>query len=143
MTMTEESKKDGTGEANGEPEDGGSDGRGRMGDGIRSGLGVLTAFKDALEETIQEARDRGDLSTERAKEVMKETLEKAQSAAEGAKEKLDFAHQGEMEAVRRAVDSIKDRLSALEVSVFGAAREGEGAESPPGDEKSNGGGAES
>ena len=38
-----------------------------MGDGIKEGLGVLSAFKDALEETIQEARERGDLSTDRAK----------------------------------------------------------------------------
>lgn len=139
--MTEEAKNDGAGSATGESKEGGTDGRGRMGDGIRSGLGVLTAFKDALEETIQEARDRGDLSTDRAKEVMKETLEKAQNAAEGAKEKLDFAHQGEMEAVRGAVDSIKDRLSALEESVFGAVRDDGASKSPPEDGESKGEGA--
>jgi len=106
---------------------------GRMGDGIRQGLGVLTAFKDALEETIQEARERGDLSTERAKEVMKETLEKAQTAAEGAKEKLDFANQGEMEAVRGALDTLRERVGALEESVFGASKgdRGEAAAEDP------------
>jgi polyhydroxyalkanoate synthesis regulator phasin len=94
-----------------------------MGDGIRQGIGVLSAFKDALEETIQEARERGDLSSERAKEVMKETLERAQGAAEGAKEKLDFASQADMDSVRTAVDSIKERLAELEESVFGASKE--------------------
>ncbi|MGY8779754.1 MAG: hypothetical protein ACKVIN_16740, partial [Longimicrobiales bacterium] len=55
------------------------------------------------------------------KEVMKETLEKAQTAAGEAKEKLDFANQAEVEAVRGAMDSIQDRVSALEARVFGAA----------------------
>lgn len=136
--MTEEAKNDGADGGAGESNDGA---RGRMGDGIRSGLGVLTAFKDALEETIQEARDRGDLSTDRAKEVMKETLEKAQKTAGDAREKLDFAHQGEMEAVRGAVDSIKDRLSALEVSVFGAARPGDDTKAEAGDSDSEKGGS--
>lgn len=98
-----------------------------VGDGIKEGLGVLSAFKDALEETIQEARERGDLSSERAREVMKETLGKAQSAAEGARGKLDFATQADLEAVLDAVDGMKDRLSALEQSVFGASK-GDGAE---------------
>ena len=52
-----------------------------MEDGIKQGIGVLSAFRDALEETIQEARDRGDLSADRAKGVMKEALDRAQAAA--------------------------------------------------------------
>lgn len=106
---------------------GGAKGRGgRMGDGIRQGIGVLSAFKDALEETIQEARDRGDLSADRAKEVMKEALDRAQSAAEDAKGKLDFARQAEIEAHRSELDTLKAsfkalqaRVQTLEQSVFG------------------------
>ena len=86
--------------------------RQKMGEGIKQGIGVLSAFKDALEETIQEARDRGDLSAERAKEVMKEALDKAQAAASGARERLDFANQAEFEA-------LAERVSALEERVFG------------------------
>lgn len=37
--------------------------REQVSDGIRQGIGVLSAFKDALEETINEARERGDLSS--------------------------------------------------------------------------------
>jgi len=96
---------------------------GRMGDGIRQGIGVLSAFRDALEETIQEARDRGDLSADRAKEVMKEALGRAQAAAEGAKDRLDFAHHDELAGLEAAVESIRDRLAALEESVFGASRD--------------------
>lgn len=105
--------------------------RQKMGDGIRSGIGVLSAFKDALEETIREARDRGDLSTDRAKEMLREALDKAQSAASGARERLDFATHGEMGELEKAVEALRDRVSALETSVFGRAAgagEGEAAE---------------
>jgi len=88
--------------------------REKVGDGIRQGIGVLSAFKDALEETIQEARERGDLSTERAKEVMKGALGRAQAAATGARERLDFAHQGDVDALREAVERLAERVSALE-----------------------------
>jgi len=108
----------GEGQAGGGPKSN----RSKVKDGFRDGLGVLSAFKDALEETIQEARERGDLSTDRAKEVLKETLDKAQTAAEGARERLDFSTQGEMESIQAAVDGIRQRLSALEESVFGAAK---------------------
>jgi polyhydroxyalkanoate synthesis regulator phasin len=107
----------------------GAQGGGRMGDGIRQGIGVLSAFKDALEETIQEARERGDLSSDRAREVMKDTLAKAQTAAEGARDKLDFANQAEMESVRSAIDAIRERVGALEESVFGATSDPESGNS--------------
>jgi polyhydroxyalkanoate synthesis regulator phasin len=98
---------------------------GTMGDGFRQGMGVLTAFKDALEETLQEARDRGDLSSERAKEVVKDALDRAQTAAEGARERLDFVQQADMDSLMGAVDSMRSRVSALEENVFGAARDGD------------------
>jgi polyhydroxyalkanoate synthesis regulator phasin len=93
--------------------------RRRMSDGIKQGIGVLSAFKDALEETIQEARERGDLSTDRAKSVMKDALERAQSAASGAREKLDFAHQGELEALRAELRALQERMEVLEGRVSG------------------------
>jgi len=92
---------------------------------------VLSAFKDALEETIQEARERGDLSSDRAKEVMRDALEKAQAAATGARERLDFAHQAELEALREVVSGIGERVSALEARIFGS----DGANGEPAAEK--------
>ena len=105
-------------------------GKRSMGDGIKEGLGVLSAFRDALEETIQEARDRGDLSTDRAKEVMKETLGRAQTAAAEARGRLDFATQAELETVKSAVDAMQDRLKELEQSVFGASKATAAGENP-------------
>ena len=94
-----------------------------MGDGIKQGIGVLSAFKDALEETIQEARDRGDLSTDRAKEVMKEALDKAQSAGERARDRLDFAHQDDVDTLTGAMKSVRQRVKDLEKSVFGSSKD--------------------
>ncbi len=88
--------------------------RRRMSDGIKQGIGVLSAFKDASEETIQEARERGDLSADRAKSVMKDALERAQTAASGAKEKLDFVNEAELEALRAEVEALKNRVELLE-----------------------------
>ena len=102
--------------------------RRKMGDGIRQGIGVLSALKEALEETIQEARDRGDLSTDRAKEVVKEAVGKAQAAASGARERLDFAHQGELEALQATVNELSRRVAELEARVGGA--EGDRDEDP-------------
>jgi polyhydroxyalkanoate synthesis regulator phasin len=93
--------------------------RQKVGEGIRSGIGVLSAFKDALEETIQEARVRGDLSTDKAKEMLRDALDKAQSAASGARERLDFATHAELTELETAVRALQSRVSALETSVFG------------------------
>ncbi|MEQ8328964.1 MAG: hypothetical protein RH859_00730 [Longimicrobiales bacterium] len=91
--------------------------RERVTDGIKDGIGVLSAFKDALEETIHEARERGDLSSERAKEVMKSALGRAQDAAEGARERLDLVTQKEFDGLKDAVDRIRERVDALEVGL--------------------------
>jgi polyhydroxyalkanoate synthesis regulator phasin len=88
--------------------------RAKVSDGIKQGIGVLSAFKDALEETINEARERGDLSAERAKEVMKDALSRAQEAAGGAKERLDFVTQREFDALGDVVEGIRGRVAALE-----------------------------
>jgi polyhydroxyalkanoate synthesis regulator phasin len=105
-----------------------------MSDGIKEGIGVLSAFKDAIEETIQEARERGDLSRDGAKRVMKDALGKAQSAASGARERLDFAHQTEVDALAETVQALRTRVAALEERVFGPSGGGsEGSRSGGGD----------
>ena len=96
--------------------------REKVGDGIRQGIGVLSAFKDALEETIHDARERGDLSAERAKEVMKGALDRAQAAASGARERFDFATQADLDALQEGVDELKRRVSALEAKIRAGAK---------------------
>ena len=91
----------------------------RVSDGIKQGMGVLNAMKDAIEETIKEARERGDLSQERAKEVMKSGLAKAQQSVESAREAFDFVSQNEFEGLRTKVDELKDRVLNIERKVDG------------------------
>ena len=96
------------------PAEGDKGARQRMGDGIRSGIGVLSALKEALEESIKEARERGDLSAERAKELVRDALDRAQSAASDARERFDFANHAELEELRAQVRSLEERVAALE-----------------------------
>ena len=98
----------------------GGSGEGRKGagrkvsDGIRQGLGVLSAFKDAIEETIVEARERGDLAPERAKEALRSALSRAQEAAGEARERLEWVSLKEFDLLKERVDELRVRLENLE-----------------------------
>jgi polyhydroxyalkanoate synthesis regulator phasin len=83
-------------------------------EGIRSGIGVLAAFKEAIEETIQEASARGDLSPERAKEFLGSALHRAQDAVGDVRERLDLVPRREFEALQQEVAGLRRRLDALE-----------------------------
>ncbi|MFV2006038.1 MAG: hypothetical protein ACC667_01250 [Longimicrobiales bacterium] len=89
----------------------------RVSDGIKQGMSVLNAMKDAIEETIREVKERGDLSQDRAKEVMKGGLAKAQQRMESAREAFDFVSQNDFEGLRSKVDELKIRVLDLERTV--------------------------
>lgn len=106
---------DDAGEGEGRDERAGAAGGGRgFSDGIKQGLGVLSAFKEALEETIHDARERGDLSAERAREVVQQAMSRAREAAGEARERLDFATQQDFEELSQRVDELRVRLENLE-----------------------------
>lgn len=88
--------------------------RSSMGDevreGIRAGLGILSALKDAIEETVQDMMDRGELSPERAREAVRTTMDRAQNAFEDARTRLDFVPRREFEALRAEVAALTGRL---------------------------------
>lgn len=96
-------------------------------EGIRQGLEVLSAFKDAIEDTIREARDRGDLSSERAKEIMQDAMERAQMAADDAKERFDFVNRRELEAFRTQLAALENRVAKLEGDEAGGGTAGAGS----------------
>lgn len=83
-------------------------------DGVRQGLGVLSAFKEAIEETLSEARERGDLNPDRARTAMKSALHRAQEVAGDAKERLDFVHRKEFEALRERVEELWRKVEGRE-----------------------------
>ena len=80
----------------------------RVSDGIKQGLGVLSALKDAIEEAINDARERGDLTPERAREAVRSAMGRVQEAAGDARERLDFVS-------RKDFDQLKDQLAELKV----------------------------
>jgi polyhydroxyalkanoate synthesis regulator phasin len=92
-------------------------------EGIRSGIGMLTAFKDALEETIQEAMERGDLSPERARQALQDTMGRMQHGFDEARERLDFVPRKEFELVQSQLVDLRSRVEALERRTYNPADE--------------------
>jgi polyhydroxyalkanoate synthesis regulator phasin len=85
-----------------------------IGEGIRSGIGVLAAFKEAIEETIQETVERGDLKPERATQFLGDALHRAQDAVGDVRERLDFVPRREFDALLNEVEELRQRLDAME-----------------------------
>lgn len=92
--------------------------RGSVGDevreGIRAGLGILSALKDAIEETVEDMMDRGELSPERAREAVKTTMDRAQVAFDDARMRLDFVPRREFDALKAEVAALGARLDRHE-----------------------------
>lgn len=85
-----------------------------VGEGIREGIGILTAFKEAVEETVEEALAQGDLSSERARAVMREAADRLQQTVEEARDRFEPVPRREFEELRRHVEALRTRLEALE-----------------------------
>lgn len=89
-------------------------GAGGIGEGIRSGIGILNAFKEAIEETIQEAVDRGDLSPDRAKQAMRDAARRFQDGVGEAREKLDLVPRREFDELQEEVAELRRRVAELD-----------------------------
>jgi polyhydroxyalkanoate synthesis regulator phasin len=83
-------------------------------EGIRAGLGILSALKDAIEETVQDMLDRGELSQERAREAVRTTMDRAQDAFEDARSRFDFVLRAELEQALDDVRELRRRVERLE-----------------------------
>ena len=88
--------------------------RAGVGEGLRAGIGILTAFKQAIEETIEDAAERNDLRPERAREALSGALTRAQDAFEDVRERLDVVPRREFDALRAEVDELRRRVERLE-----------------------------
>jgi polyhydroxyalkanoate synthesis regulator phasin len=82
--------------------------------GFKQGLGMLSALKEAIEETIQEAKERGDLDPEKAKEFFRGAMEKAQEAAGEARTRLEDMRERDFPSIQEAMDDLKGRAQKLE-----------------------------
>lgn len=99
-------------------------GIGGIGDGIRTGLGILNAFKEAIEETFQEAVTRGDLSPERARRVMEDAARRLQSTLDEAKERVDVVPRREFDELSGRLEALSQRVTRLESGGGGGAFRG-------------------
>lgn len=104
---------------------------GGIGEGIRTGLGILTAFKDAAEETLQEMVDRGDLTPERAKSTMRDAVGRMQSTFDDARGKIDLVSQADLTQLREEIAELRARVTLLENNAPGGGRS-PGDSTPPG-----------
>jgi polyhydroxyalkanoate synthesis regulator phasin len=81
-------------------------------EGVRAVTGILGALRDAVEQTFEELKEKGDLSPERAKEAARETMRRAQEAVEEVRERLEFVPRREFEELRAQVAGLKQELDA-------------------------------
>lgn len=84
--------------------------REKVSDAANRGMGMLSAFKEALEETIHEARERGDLTTDRARDAVKSALNKAKAASSDAREKFDFVSQADFDGLAARVADLEEKV---------------------------------
>lgn len=87
---------------------------GGISEGIRSGIGILTAFVEAVEGTFQEAVDRGDLSPDRARQVVREAATRFQEGIGEARERMDLVPRPEFDDLRTEVVELRRRVQELE-----------------------------
>jgi polyhydroxyalkanoate synthesis regulator phasin len=85
-------------------------------EGIRTVAGVLGALKDAIEDSFEDLRERGDLTPERAREAARATVRKAQESFEDVRERVDFVPRKEFDALREEVAALRARLDLRDVA---------------------------
>lgn len=83
-------------------------------EGIRTVTGILGALKDAIEESFDELKERGDLSPERAREAARTTVKRAQDQFDEMRTRLDFVTRRELDELRAEMDALRARLDAHE-----------------------------
>jgi polyhydroxyalkanoate synthesis regulator phasin len=96
-------------------------------EGVRAVTGILAALKDAIEETIDDLKVRGDLDPNRAKQAAKDTMNRAQTAFDEMRDRVDFVTRKEFDALRAEVDALRARVASLETkhaAPHGSATEG-------------------
>jgi hypothetical protein len=120
-----DTKRDGAGRDAGS-EDGTSEGDSRS---ARERMAeALHAFRESIEETISEARGRGDVSAEKAKEMFRTAADRARSATADAREKFDFVTHGEFEDLAERVARLEAKLAERIGGSGDSEGEGEGTD---------------
>jgi polyhydroxyalkanoate synthesis regulator phasin len=83
-------------------------------EGVRAVTGILGALREAIEHSFDDITDRGDMSSDKAKDAAKETMHRAEDAMNKVRDRLDFATRKELEDLRAEVAELRRRLDAHE-----------------------------
>lgn len=89
------------------------------------GLGAIHALREAFNESIEEARDRGELSTDRAKEILTRTFDRARAKEGGAEPSSEKTPSGGEPVSRADFEMLQSRIERLEAAL-GLGRDGPG-----------------
>lgn len=81
-------------------------------EGVRAVTGILGALREAVEQTFDELKEKGDISPERAREAAQSTMRRAQEAVEEVRERLEFVPRREFEALKQEVATLRQELEA-------------------------------
>lgn len=76
-------------------------------EGVRAVTGILGALRDAVEQTFDDLKERGDITPERAKEAARDTMKRAHDAVEEVRERLEFVPRREFDALRDEVAELR------------------------------------
>ncbi|HEV2148978.1 MAG TPA: hypothetical protein VGR37_16350 [Longimicrobiaceae bacterium] len=101
-----------------------------IGEGIRAGIGILSAFKEAVEETFQEAVERGDMKPDRAKQAVQDAMRRAQGTFEDVRERLDVVPRREFDELRLEVEALRAEMAELRLRLGGVEGEAERGAGP-------------
>lgn len=83
-------------------------------EGVRAVTGFLAALKDAIDETLRDVKESGDLDAQRAKDAVRSTMRRAQNAMDDALERIDVVPRKEFDALREEVNALRARVAELE-----------------------------
>ena len=83
-------------------------------EGVRAVTGFLAALKDAIDETLRDVKESGDLDAQRAKDAVRSTMRRAQNAMDDAIERIDVVSRKEFDALREEVSALRLRVADLE-----------------------------
>ena len=74
---------------------------------------MFSAFREALDETIQEARERGEYTADRARDAMKDAMDRGRDATSEARDRFDFVTQGDFDALKARVATLEERVRGM------------------------------
>jgi len=100
-------------------------------EGVRAVTGILGALRDAVEQTFDDLREKGDLSPERAREAARDTMRRAQEAVDEVRERLEFVPRREFEELRAEVAALRQELEAHRSQAVHHTHSNEGGSSTP------------